>query len=309
MFADTVIELMRELGYIARVVSIEHITGIGDELNALDDRKVLDADLLSILRNFYICDYSNVPFDVKSVIVTASQCRIGKAFFNYRGKKIPVTIPPTYVEYKSDPAKIEKCLQKILAAENYHAQIAYRLPGKIIAAKCGLSLYGKNNICYVTGMGSFVLLSTYYSDLPCEDGNWGEARMMECCEACDACMNSCPTGAISSQSFLIKAERCITYHNEFSNTPDFPEWISPSAHNSIVGCMHCQTCCPANRNYLNRIVGLEEFSEDETERILQGTDKSGLSGETVEKLERLNLMVYYDKLARNIRVLLEPVKQ
>ncbi len=56
---------------------------------------------------------------------------------------------------------------------------------------------------------------------------------------------------------------------------------------------------------MNRIVELEEFSEDETKMIMQGTDKSKLSDKTVEKLEMLNLMVYYDKLARNIRVLLE----
>jgi len=278
---------------------------IGDELKTLDG--LLDAGLLSILRDIYICDYSNVPFDVKSVIVTASPCRIGKVFFNYRGKKIPLTIPPTYVEYKSEPVKIESCLQQILAAENYHAKLTYNLPGKIIAAKCGLSQYGKNNICYVPGLGSFALLSTFYSDLPCENGIWSDARLMERCRTCDACTNNCPTGAINPQSYLIRAERCITYHNEITNTPEFPEWISSSAHNSIVGCMHCQTCCPANRNYLNRIVELEEFSEDETEKIVRGADKSELSGETAEKLERLNLMVYYDKLARNIRVLLKAV--
>jgi len=305
MFIDTVIAQMREKGYITRVVPIKHITGIGDELKALDDKKLLDADILNILKNFYICDYSNIAFDVKSVIITASPCGILKVFFNYRDRKIPLTIPPTYVEYKSDPVKIESCLQQILETENYHAQITYSLPGKIIAAKCGLGLYGKNNICYVHGMGSFALLSTFYSDLPCENDNWNDARLMECCKACDACINICPTGAISPQSYLIKAERCITYHNEFTKTPDFPEWINSSAHNSIVGCMHCQTCCPVNRNYLDRIVEAEEFGEDETEMIIQGTDRSRLSDKTLEKLDRLNLMVYYDKLARNIRVLLE----
>lgn len=58
MFIDTVIAQMREKGYIAKVVPIKHIIGIGDELKALDDRKLLDADILNILKNFYICDYS-----------------------------------------------------------------------------------------------------------------------------------------------------------------------------------------------------------------------------------------------------------
>lgn len=305
MFIDTVIAQMKEKGYIARVVPIKHIIEIGNELKTLEDRKLLDADILNILKYFYICDYSDVPFDVKSVIVAASPCRIAKVFFNYRGRKIPLTIPPTYVEYKSEPIKIESCLQQILAAENYHAQIAYNLPGKIIAVKCGLGLYGKNNICYFDGMGSFALLCTFYSDLPCENDNWSDARLMERCKTCDACINSCPTGAISPKSYLIKAERCITYHNEFSNAPVFPEWINSSAHNCVVGCMYCQACCPVNRNYLDRIVEMEEFSEDETEKIMQGADKDNLSGETVEKIERLNLMVYYDKLARNIKALLE----
>jgi len=298
---------MRDKGYIARVVPIKHIIGIGDELKKLEDRKLLNADILSILKNIYICDYSDAAFDVKSVIVVASPCKIVKVFFNYRGKKHPLIIPPTYLEYKSEPGKIESCLQQILAAENYHVKLTYNLPGKIIAAKCGLSSYGKNNICYIPGMGSFALLSTFYSDLPCENDTWGDARLMECCGTCNACVNSCPTGAISLQSYLIKAERCITYHNECTDTSGFPEWIDSSAHNSIIGCMHCQTCCPANRSYLNRISELEEFSEDETEQILQGVDRSRLSGKTIEKLERLSMTGYYDTLARNIKVLLKDI--
>lgn len=307
MFIDTMTAKMREKDYIARVVPIKHITGIGDELKKLDGRKLIDADILNILKNFFICDYSDAAFDVKSVIVVASPCKIVKVFFNYRGKKHPLTIPPTYLEHKNEPGKIESCLQQILAAENYHAQVTYNLPGKIIAAKCGLCSYGKNNICYISGMGSFALLSTFYSDLPCENDTWNDVRLMESCRTCSACVNSCPTGAISPQSYLIKAERCITYHNECTNTPDFPQWINSSAHNSIVGCMHCQSRCPVNKSYLNRISELEEFSENETEQIIQGVHRSRLSGKTIEKLEKLNLMGYYDKLARNIKVLLKDI--
>lgn len=149
MLVHNVIDKMQEKGYAARVVPINHILGIGKELQVLDDQKLLNADMHKLLKKYYTCNFKDVPFDVKSVIVTVSPCFIAKLYFNWMGKRIPLMIPPTYLEYRKEPAKIEKCLQEILAAENYLVEIACDLPGKIIAAKCGLSRYGRNNIGYI----------------------------------------------------------------------------------------------------------------------------------------------------------------
>ncbi len=305
MLIDNLTTKIMEKGYAARIVSIEQIYGISKEFQKLDEDGLLDPDIRNIVANLYTCDFAKMPFPVKSVIVTASPCSIGNVYFNWKGKRIPLIIPPTYLDYIDKPKEIKKILQEVLTDKNYHIEIAYDLPVKIIAAKSGLSQYGKNNIAYIPGMGSFAQLTTFYSDLPCTENNWNDISMMEYCKTCNACMENCPTGAITPDRFLVKVEKCITYYNEISDADDFPEWINPSAHNSIVGCMHCQTCCPINKKYLDNIVEVEEFTADETELILKGVPADNLLPKTIEKLERLYLMVYYGKLSRNIKVLLE----
>jgi len=88
------------------------------------------------------------------------------------------------------------------------------LPLKILAVRSELASYGKNNISYIPGMGSFYRLIAFYSDFPCQEDIWLEPQMMKHCHNCSACLDNCPTGAITSGGFLLHAERCITFHNE-----------------------------------------------------------------------------------------------
>jgi len=121
--------------------------------------------------------------------------------------------------------------------------------------------------------------------------------MMERCESCRACLNDCPTGAITSDRFLIRAERCMTFHNE--RLGRFPVWIDPSWHNCLVGCLRCQRVCPENIRFREWIEEGEVFSQEETTLILNGVPQDHLPSETVRKLEKLNLIEYLDVLPRN----------
>lgn len=104
--------------------------------------------------------------------------------------------------------------------------------------RSGLAEYGKNNICYVSGMGSFLQIVAAYSDLPCSEDGWREPVMMKSCDGCDLCRRVCPTGAIPSDRFLLRGERCIVYHNEKRGDVPFPDWMAASWHNCLIGCMH-----------------------------------------------------------------------
>jgi epoxyqueuosine reductase len=221
--------------------------------------------------------------------------------FKWNGKSRALILPPTYIGYEETRKQMENFLAGILATRGYKlARTA--LPLKLLAVRSGLGWYGRNNICYVPGMGSFLQLVAVYSDLPCHKDNWQEAMMMESCQNCHACRQSCPTGAIPSDRFLLRAERCIVFHNEKKGDIPFPAWINPSWHKCLIGCMHCQKACPQNKSFLQWIEGKEEFSEEETELLLKGAPRDQLPAATMKKLKHLDLLEDVDILPRNLSV-------
>jgi len=138
--------------------------------------------------------------------------------------------------------------------------------------------------------------------VPCEEDDWQEATMMKSCEGCELCRRACPTGAIPSDRFLLRTERCIVYHNEKKGNVPFPNWMDVSWHNCIVGCMHCQRVCPLNKNFIQWIGEEEEFSEEETALFLDGVSRDKLPEKMLRKLEHLSLIDYFDSLSRNLGV-------
>jgi epoxyqueuosine reductase len=192
-------------------------------------------------------------------------------------------------------------LSKYLSPAGYHVAYA-RLPQKLLAVSCGLATYGRNNITYVEGMGSFHRLSTFYSDFPCDQYNPWELKMMDLCEECSACVRKCPTGAIPTDRFLLRAEKCITYHNEQPGDKPFPDWIDPSWHNCLIGCLHCQKICPANKQFKDWVEPGPTFNEDETKLLVSEKNMDLLSDETKKKIEDFDLKDYYELLPRNLGV-------
>jgi epoxyqueuosine reductase len=224
--------------------------------------------------------------------------------FTWKGKRIPVIVPPTYLHWQATDRRVEKMLAKVLEAESYRVAPAL-LPKKLLAVRSGLADYGRNNVTYVPGMGSFHRLAVFYSDLPCEEGDWRELHMMARCETCHACLRHCPSGAITGERFLLRAERCIVFHNEQPGHVPFPAWMEPSWHNCLVGCMLCQSVCPEDREVLTWIEDGAEFSAEETARLLAGTPLDQLPAGTVRKLEDHDLVDLLDILPRNLGALLE----
>ena len=127
--------------------------------------------------------------------------------------------------------------------------------------------------------------------------------MMAACQNCAACLRHCPTGAISSERFLLHAERCLVFHNERPGDVPFPDWIDPAWHNCLEGCMHCQWICPENKRFRDWVEDKEEFSEEETELILRGGPPERLSKETIGKLERLDIL---GRMPPRIRLVILP---
>jgi epoxyqueuosine reductase len=174
---------------------------------------------------------------------------------------------------------------------------------KALAVRCGLAEYGRNNISYNEEFGSYMQILTFFSDMPCiEETKWYPVSRMEACKSCDACLTACPTGATDSGHHIINAERCITAYNE--SPGEFPEWLDRSVHNSIVGCMKCQDCCPKNAHNKDNIKMGVEFSEEETAELLDHKEGSPLSDKLALKVESAGISDWAKVLPRNLAVLL-----
>jgi epoxyqueuosine reductase len=298
-FGKNLLVRLGEAGFRARIVSILHLHELKEEIENRHNCGLLDNQFYEDRLAWFSFQIPKDLPNAQSIIVVAVPRPQTRAVFTWNGQRRPLTLPPTYTAYDAITKQIENLLTSKLCEKGYRS-IGTALPLKLLAARSGLVRYGRNNISYVSGLGSFLQLVAVYSNMPCEEDSWQEATMMKRCEECELCRRACPTCAINYDRFLLHAERCITYHNEKKGEIPFPNWIAASWHNSIVGCMHCQRVCPENNAVINWTGEEEEFSEEETALILEGMPQDKLPNTIHKKLQHLSLMDYYDRLPRNL---------
>lgn len=302
---DELFVRLKERGYQARMVSISHLQLLRKEIDNFRDRGLLEKGFYQDRLTWFSFQVpENLP-KAQSLIVVAIPRPQTRAIFTWNGQRRPLILPPTYTAYDRITEEAESLFTEILGEKDY-TSTGTALPLKLLAVRSGLGQYGRNNVCYVSGMGSFLQLAAVYSDMPCEQDGWQEATMMKSCEECDLCHHACPTGAISSDRFLLHAERCISYHNEKKGDIPFPKWMDAAWHNCVVGCMRCQSACPQNKNFIKWIGEEEEFSEQETALLLQDIPKDKLPIATLTKLKHLDLIDYLSCLPRNLGIFFPP---
>ena len=297
---------LKERGCIIRMVLIEHIAELQKEIIKLHESGLLDGDLFEKSLSSFKFDYHREFTGAKSVIVVATPHNLTKLDFLWEGKTHAGVIPPTYIDEKINKL-VYKDLEIILSEEGYKVIRPKRVPLKLLAARSGLSKYGRNNISYIPEMGSFYSIQSFYTDLICEQDSWQAAENMLSCNSCNLCVDNCPTGCIDKDRFLIHAENCLTNLNEYEE--GFPEWVDSKWHNSLIGCMECQMVCPQNKDHIKIIDVLNAFTEDEISQILRNVPIYLLQENTIETLQKYGLLeIYKDNiLSRNLRVLLNKI--
>lgn len=296
---------LSQRGCAARVVSIGHLNELRESIEAGHRNGMFNEGLYQeYLKGFVFSPPVSLP-EARSLIAVAVKQPQVRLTFTYQGELKPVMVPPSYLHAAEADRKVQEILTEILGFEGYHV-VPATLPKKLLAAHSGLAVYGRNNITYVEGMGSFHRLTAFYSDLPCQDSeNWQALRMLERCNDCGACTSLCPSGAIGPDRFLLHAERCIVFHNEKPAAIPFPAWLDGSWHNCLVGCLLCQKACPENKPYASSFENGAEFTEDETALLVSGTPIDQMPAALVKKLEKYDLIGLLDSLPRNLRALLE----
>jgi epoxyqueuosine reductase len=298
----TVLEALERDGCSAMAISTSRLDQLREEIQDLRNAGALDEKVFNdYLRTMKYQVPSDFP-DARSIIVIAvphPQLRIA---FQWKGEKVETVVPPTYAFARDVDERVRKVMSASVAPERLRLEKAI-LPLKTVAARSGLTLYGRNNIAYVPKRGSFLRLTAFYTDLECEEDSWSEKKMLPACKTCRACLKACPNAVITEDRFLIRVERCLTFLNEQPAQTPFPDWVDPSAHNAIVGCMHCQRACPYDKAFVGSYTDGGEFSESETRYLLKGEFQDEKAKEMEEKLKLIGLDLSI--FPRNLQVLLD----
>ncbi|NLO47159.1 MAG: 4Fe-4S binding protein [Clostridiales bacterium] len=253
-------------------------------LSAFEKKTYIDGSML---------DLPELSFQPISIIVIIAKMGLKTAVFHRDGKQVTNL-------FRVREISIEDYLNDRFTKRGYHLENARTLPQKRLAVGAGLVKYGKNNLTYADGWGSFIQLETYLSDAPCTEGFvWGEVKNMEQCESCGACARLCPGGAITEDRFLLDINRCHGWLDVIGKLPE-------TAAHTIGPCMVCQTNCPKNSRWRMEAATVV-FSEQETAQLMSihGMPKNtfplsseetgkllsdmGLSKECIDKLFMLNI--------------------
>ncbi len=242
-----------------------------------------------------------LPGWANTVVMLAVPRPAHRLSFDLGSKPINTLLPPTYYQYRNTYKEVRQALQTGVFAFGRVEQL--NAPLKTVASLLGLVAYGRNNVSYVEGLGSYFQLCGYVTDAQLSSaGPLAEPRLLAECEGCEKCIRRCPTGAITEDRILIRAHRCLTYLNE--NEGEWPDWVSPRIHHCLLGCLICQKTCPANRKLPVETCAVS-FSQAETTALLAGPmkDDHPLTRPIRDKLKRLDQPFAEPVLGRNLKAL------
>jgi len=110
-----------------------------------------------------------------------------------------------------------------------------------LAQKSGLGWRGKHTLLLNREAGSMFFLGEILVDVPFPV----DEPITSHCGECSACINICPTAAITAP-YQLDARRCISYLT-IEHKGSIPIELRPLMGNRIYGCDDCQLVCPWNK--------------------------------------------------------------
>ncbi len=289
-------------GFRWRSVSVRHLPELRGWMDKLDREGRLSADKTwrGYIGSFQYSPPPGMPA-ARSLVVMSVPLANAVITFQGSGRRQRVWVPSGYADDGRGLDDFRGMLYAAGIVGNDDDLPRARLPLKQLAVRSGLAAYGRNNITYVDGYGSFHQLLAFYCRRPLED-HWGALRMLPECKGCSVCLRECPTGAIRSQDFVIDPARCLTLYNELP--APMPDWVPATAHNALVGCLKCQLRCPANEEVKARTVDLGEVPEAETAALLSGRLDEPLAQALQKRLSRISGSEDLAYIARNLKLVL-----
>lgn len=108
------------------------------------------------------------------------------------------------------------------------------------AWRAGLGWTGRNHQLIIPGAGSQFFLGEVLTTITIAP----DAPMENRCGDCRACLDACPTHALTA-SGLLDARLCLSYLT-IENRGPIPPRLAAAMGNCIYGCDRCQAACPHN---------------------------------------------------------------
>jgi epoxyqueuosine reductase len=290
-----------------KIVSVENFPTLQKDIDLLRETKKLSTN--EIFRKYIAKRKYLVPDDypeAKNLIIMAVFTPPARIDVHYKKKIHNLIIPPQYYDDKVTLTELENLIHRnVLQDPQYSLKYASNVHFKHLAVRSGLGVYGKNNICYVQGMGSYIALYGFYTNKTFPKQSLYPLSLMDCCNSCKICENSCPTGIIGKDNFVIDVSKCITLYNEIKG--DFPSWADSNVHNALMGCWKCQGKCIGNLEVRDIIIHLDDLLEEETKLLLSKKINSSSEQIICDKLMMCtpdNIESRMPIISRNLRVLL-----
>jgi epoxyqueuosine reductase len=112
---------------------------------------------------------------------------------------------------------------------------------KPLAQAAGLGWQGKHTNLVSRDHGSWLFLCELFTDLDIEADDAGR----DSCGTCRACIDACPTQAITAP-YRLDARRCISYLT-IEHKGTIPTEYREAIGNRIYGCDDCLAACPWNK--------------------------------------------------------------
>ncbi|SPF39542.1 PBS lyase HEAT-like repeat family protein [Candidatus Desulfosporosinus infrequens] len=241
------------------IIPAENFPEYIDDLTKRNE--MYDFYVKSPYRPLAIADLKSLMPNAKSIITTVydyAQKSFPKELTNKIGRVYQARSydpPPEYIN-GARPELMRTFLRKLSCEVG--EKIA--LPERVVAAKAGVTNYGRNGFAYAEGIGSFIYLKSFIVDRELEYDN--PTRKEVCPVGCTACMKACPTKAIY-EPHKINPLRCIAFHTFLTQEGMAGSYIQPEIREKmgtkIQGCDICQDVCPLNQERLKSILPEDEY--------------------------------------------------
>lgn len=161
--------------------------------------------------------------------------------------------------------RLDQIINELKEKEPLFEAISYVDTGPVMdkawAVRSGLGWQGKHTNVINKKFGSWFFIANIITNWKFEYSN----PIEDFCGSCTACINACPTGAITKK-YVVDSNKCISYLT-IENKEKVLEEFKDQFENWLFGCDICQDVCPWNIKF-SKVTSIKEFHPERRNKEL-----------------------------------------